>query len=506
MTDKQGLGDGEALRQVCTDIASAMAACHAAATAHRDMKPENFLFFTRSSGSQFRSDVAGANIQSLMGIDGHTPMFTAKLADFGCATHSATVLAAGEKHLWCTDTPGSVSYRPPEMHVAVNLQGDAAPLRQAAAAQPALHNFASYDAFAGDVWSWAVAMYVMASGRIPFHEAHIRDGTFVAFLHATQPWAVTQHPAWSTMHALGLGAARTVRWRWPRHFSPALKDLLASCLKLDPSQRPTAQQVLQHPWMQPQHHQEPMHEMSISSISSKSMSLPPLPLAGVPVSSNRTGTHNCSMPLSGSSSMVSSMLQSKASFTLRAGQSLPGSNERTLSHQIEGGGSQAAPAVRLPASDHSQLGLPQLAEGTQQNFGVRDDDRDRCHAPRAGGELQAVSTVSDSSSDSSTGDVTLQSPPSHRGRAVSSAMGMDLHTPDAVSFAPSAPFPLVQQAAAAGAGDPRPPAAAGGNVVGLAGSAPPGAHTQPTVIPTMANRPSRSAARRMAPCDGGVSL
>ena len=178
-----------------------------------------------------------------------------------------------------------------------SMHGRRAPLYEAAKQNPALAHYSSYDAFGGDVWSWAITVYVMASSKIPFEEAHIRDPTFVAFLHTTQPWAVAAHPVWSTLAGLGYAAARTVRWRWPRSFSPALVELLSSCMRVDPNQRPTMEQVLQHPWMQ-----EKSTSLSTGALAPK-VSLPLLPLAGVPISTTCTATSTIqsSGPLSGHS-------------------------------------------------------------------------------------------------------------------------------------------------------------------------------------------------------------
>ncbi len=73
-----------------------------------------------------------------------------------------------------------------------------------------------------DMWSMGVVMYVLLTGRAPFYS-----------------------PDWHRIPALILSGV----WAMPDNISPSAKDLLARLLTRDPLRRPTAWQVLHHPWL-----------------------------------------------------------------------------------------------------------------------------------------------------------------------------------------------------------------------------------------------------------------
>ena len=93
-----------------------------------------------------------------------------------------------------------------------------------------------YDAFAADVWSFGLCVFVAVTGRWPFRRADPKeDEAFTAFVAATHrvPGSVgTSSPA----------------WEWPSSFSGALRDLLRSCLRVDPGERPNMEDVAGHEW------------------------------------------------------------------------------------------------------------------------------------------------------------------------------------------------------------------------------------------------------------------
>ncbi|EEE59725.1 hypothetical protein OsJ_12163 [Oryza sativa Japonica Group] len=77
-----------------------------------------------------------------------------------------------------------------------------------------------------DIWSAGVILYILLCGVPPF-------------------WAETEQ---GVARAILRGAADFDREPWPR-ISRAAKSLVRQMLDVDPRRRPTAQQVLDHPWL-----------------------------------------------------------------------------------------------------------------------------------------------------------------------------------------------------------------------------------------------------------------
>lgn len=115
-----------------------------------------------------------------------------------------------------------------------------------------------YDAFAADVWSWAVMAFTCVAGHLPFRTAHAGSSTFRAFVLATQPEALqgplstvlcANSSLWAPTGGSGAPAsAGTGQWRWPAAMSPALVHLLQGCLRVDSSERWSMSDVVGHPW------------------------------------------------------------------------------------------------------------------------------------------------------------------------------------------------------------------------------------------------------------------
>ncbi|GJN23700.1 hypothetical protein PR202_gb11369 [Eleusine coracana subsp. coracana] len=78
-----------------------------------------------------------------------------------------------------------------------------------------------------DVWSAGVILYILLCGVPPF-------------------WAETEQ---GVARAILRGSLDLDREPWPR-ISHGAKDLVRQMLQMDPKKRPTAQQVLEHPWLQ----------------------------------------------------------------------------------------------------------------------------------------------------------------------------------------------------------------------------------------------------------------
>ena len=196
--------------------------------------------------------------------------FLARLCDFG----SALVNREGPgAHALGVSPRGSTPYSCPEICVGLVLQGT---IRHALGKvsvrdQQALHSAfnGGYDAFAADVWSFAITVFTLVYGREPFRAAFPHSSTYRAFVHATQPhvlrdavmcpdsgafWAAeAQH-----LPQVATGGSLAVRlsvsdmvppsWCWPDCFSPALVHLLGGCLRVREGERFSMEEVAAHPW------------------------------------------------------------------------------------------------------------------------------------------------------------------------------------------------------------------------------------------------------------------
>ncbi|KAJ3373828.1 hypothetical protein GGF31_008713 [Allomyces arbusculus] len=159
------LGEDEARRFV-QQIVAAVDYCHQHSVIHRDLKPENLLLSDDS---------------------------TLKLIDFGFVN-----TFDGESLLdtFC----GSPFYASPQMIRGIRYTGPES-----------------------DVWSIAVILYAMLSGRLPFDAPDMRK----------------------LYDRIASG-----EYQCPSYFSPGVVDLLRKMLVVDPKRRYTVEQVKAHPWLQ----------------------------------------------------------------------------------------------------------------------------------------------------------------------------------------------------------------------------------------------------------------
>jgi len=173
-------------RELLRQLLSALAYCHSLGVVHRDLKPENVLFVD----------------------EGQT---TLKLIDFGyAAMHRPGV----DKLRGLSGTPDYVA---PE--VLSWYEGDPE-------GEPDPNELRlEYDASC-DMWSVGVILYILLCGFPPFYAegeaeliARVRTGVF----EFTSPY-------WDSI-------------------SEDAKDLICSCLSLDPAERPTPAAALRHPWV-----------------------------------------------------------------------------------------------------------------------------------------------------------------------------------------------------------------------------------------------------------------
>lgn len=104
-----------------------------------------------------------------------------------------------------------------------------------------------YNPFPTDVWSYGMMLFTLTTGLKPFHSACVSDVMFRAFILATQPDA--RHHELCAPHS-GAWTSDTAprRWRWPKRLSPALVALIGACLRIEPQERVTMEQVCNHPW------------------------------------------------------------------------------------------------------------------------------------------------------------------------------------------------------------------------------------------------------------------
>ncbi|KAJ3362424.1 Protein kinase [Allomyces javanicus] len=159
------LGEDEARRFV-QQIVAAVDYCHQHSVIHRDLKPENLLLTDES---------------------------TLKLIDFGFVNtfDGETLLDT-----FC----GSPFYASPQMIRGIRYTGPES-----------------------DVWSIAVILYAMLSGRLPFDAPDMRK----------------------LYDRIASG-----EYQCPSYFSPGVVDLLRKMLVVDPKRRYTVEQVKAHPWLQ----------------------------------------------------------------------------------------------------------------------------------------------------------------------------------------------------------------------------------------------------------------
>ena len=89
-------------------------------------------------------------------------------------------------------------------------------------------NTDGFDGFAIDLWSCGVILYIMLTGFPPYDQASRADQRFELIVH---------------------GRLMEQLRNWDINLSDEAGDLLQSMLQLDPRQRLTLAQVLEHPWV-----------------------------------------------------------------------------------------------------------------------------------------------------------------------------------------------------------------------------------------------------------------
>lgn len=170
-------------------IISALDYCHRAGIAHRDVKPENVLIDERH------------NI---------------KLVDFGlCSFYREVNPIADPGALGNPDINSNDGTNQPQNSI-LNTQCGSPHY-----AAPEVLLGLGYDGPAADIWSFGVLLYAMVTGSLPFTARHI-------------PQLVQKIVA-------GV-------YRMPSFLSPLCKHLLSGILRVNPRDRMTIDEIINHPW------------------------------------------------------------------------------------------------------------------------------------------------------------------------------------------------------------------------------------------------------------------
>lgn len=95
-----------------------------------------------------------------------------------------------------------------------------------------------------DCWAIGVLTYECLTGKMPYEEGSTMEETFEE-INAWQDVLFTEH-----QHALlGCGGSDTPAPHFSHVLSQDAKDFIVGCLRLDPTARLTAREMLSHPWI-----------------------------------------------------------------------------------------------------------------------------------------------------------------------------------------------------------------------------------------------------------------
>lgn len=195
IVDTGGCHDERVLARIAAHMFRGLHFLHRNRQLHRDIKPDNILVSTL--GDQF------------------------KLADFGIATQLEGTVELAQT--WV----GTMAYMSPERLISGQGYG-----------------------FPADVWAAGLSLLAVAAGAFPYPETsywelikYIKDDP--APLHII----TGAKPSVSGTPAAGKIAPKVDCKPWVTPPSPELCDFIAQCLRKDPAARPTAEQLLSHPFI-----------------------------------------------------------------------------------------------------------------------------------------------------------------------------------------------------------------------------------------------------------------
>ncbi|KAE8986250.1 Serine/threonine-protein kinase [Phytophthora rubi] len=176
-------------RDVAREIASALSFLHRHGLVHKDVKPENILLSARV----VEHNTSGVYRKG----NRHESTSLVKLADFGSAGPASTATNL--------EDVGTAAYLPPELLTTGVCTS------------------------ACDMWALGCVLYIMLSGSHPFDLDGMSSDHVVEHRIKAEPISFA-FSAWNNV-------------------SPDAKDLISKLLVKDPTLRLTAEQMLQHPWM-----------------------------------------------------------------------------------------------------------------------------------------------------------------------------------------------------------------------------------------------------------------
>jgi len=206
----QGLPSEALLAKLIYQVLSALSYCHEQGIIHRDVKPEN-LALTRAAGAWSSPDC--------------------KLIDFGIACQSKP------GQLMSTRPIGSRAYMAPEM---VRCKPYTAKV---------------------DTWALGVTTFELLAGCLPFggRKQWKQESSFDYILE------------YGTFEDAEAKLGGSFWWGWR---SSDAHEFVSSLLCVDPSQRPTAAEALEHPWLQSYQPDQPRFTQDIAQSLASYASLP----------------------------------------------------------------------------------------------------------------------------------------------------------------------------------------------------------------------------------------
>jgi len=187
---QHGCFDEDAARRLFREVCEAVAYLHSRDVVHRDLKPENLMLTTRPT-------------QGDLGMDNETHL---KIVDFGLAKSASN---SNELRTFC----GTPQYFAPEIISSY---------RDRETGQDALSGYGKQV----DVWSLGVILYIMLSGVQPFDDDE-GGSLYRLILEGKFEFDV---PEWTVV-------------------SQEAKELVQQLLTVNPRERLTIQQALDHPWL-----------------------------------------------------------------------------------------------------------------------------------------------------------------------------------------------------------------------------------------------------------------